>query len=325
MTLTLQSSSESSDEYRLGRAYLPLNASGERYGTYHEAVSAFDRPENWFNATCYRVCRVEKDPSSGERTLTFVPGTYWEGFDATETLSHEAAHVYLKTSGRRIDGRLRRRLFDPLDLLHRPRPVGFGTLTIRRSADSATFFLHRRDERVAMGQNRTTVVPSGEFQPSDDSRYSLVHDLNLWNAIMREYAEEFLGMDEARLRLGAPIDHVHSSPFVELDGGKESGSIRVFVLSMGVDALNWKFNFHTVCVFEEETFDSIFAEMISRNEEGMFELPTLHRSRSTPFHGWPFDAETVQSYLSADPHIAASLQTLALAWKHRQVLGLEFS
>jgi len=314
----------SNDIYQSFRRYLPINASGERIARYHEAVSMFDAPKNWFDAVSYCIRAVRVSAGHGV-TLSLGASRYWEGFDATQSLSHEAAHLYLKTSGRKITGKLRRSLGDPLDFTRRECPSGFATLTIRRGAAGATFYLHRRDERVATAQNRTSVVPAGEFQPSDDSRYATVQDLDIWRSIMREYAEEFLGLEEARVRRGAPIDYLHESPYKELEQAKRAGTVRLFVLGFGVEPLNWKFTIQTVCIFDDQVFDQIFSEMVPENAEGFFELQTLHRNNLLPFGGWPFDQETVEGYLSDEEPGSTSLLALALAWKHREALDLDYS
>jgi hypothetical protein len=195
-------------------------------------------------------------------------------------------------------------------------------LTVRNAPNGSTFFLHRRDERVADGWNITGVVPAGEFQPSDDSGLALRTDLDLWRAMMREYAEELLGADEARLRRGAPIDYDRESPFRELQLGRRRGTIRPHLLDMWLDPVSWKAVIRVVCVFNARTFDRIFADMVSLNTEGMLELPSLHRRRTGPFQGWQLNAETVERYL-ADPSVALGARTcIARTWEHRRFLGL---
>jgi hypothetical protein len=105
---------------------MPYGQTGDRITKYHEAVDRFDRPVNWFNGRSYRLLDVSCKPDDGKITFSVASATYWGGFDASETLAHEGAHIYRKTSGRKIDGKLRRTLSNPLDFTNRSCPIGFG-------------------------------------------------------------------------------------------------------------------------------------------------------------------------------------------------------
>jgi hypothetical protein len=106
--------------------------------------------------------------------------------------------------------------------------MGFATLTIRCG------------DQVAVGQNETSLVPAGEFQPSDDSRFALHRDLDVWLAMRREYAEEFLNIDKVRQGRGAPIDYAAQSPFRELQAARTAGVVRPYLLGIGLYPASWK-------------------------------------------------------------------------------------
>src|SRR5262249_47713624 len=146
-------------------------------------------------------------------TLRIGASRYWDCFDFAEGLRHEATHHYLASGGRKITGIFRKSLGDPFDLFRRHCGLGFATLTLRSDDSGSTLYPPRRSYQVAAGQHETSLVPSGEFQPSDDPRFALHRDLDVWLAMMREYAEEFLNMDEVRQGRGAPIDYATQSPF----------------------------------------------------------------------------------------------------------------
>jgi hypothetical protein len=304
------------------RRYLPVDATGRRLDRYHEAVTAFDRPSLWFDAKTYRLLGVDPaDPTAGPALCLRVGvSSYWDCFDFSEGLRHEAAHRYLASSGSKIDGMFRKSLGDPFDLLGRHCGLGFATLTIRRGDSGASFYLHRRGDQVAVGQNETSLVPAGEFQPSDDSRFALHRDLDVWLAMMREYAEEFLNMDEVRQGRGAPIDYAAQSPFRELLAAKTGGLIRPYLLGIGLDPASWKAQILTICVFDALTFDGIFGNMAPENREGVFEIPTHHRTAPAPLTGWDFNEQTIQDYLK-DPSLSSSAKAvLGLAWRHRTTI-----
>ena len=304
------------------RRYWPVDSAGRRLEFYHQAVEEYDRPANWFNGTCYRMLRVEVDPAKNGLKLYCGLTRYWEGFDTTEALAHEAAYVYSRTGGKKITGPFRNKLGDPFDFERRYCTIGFVTLTVRQAKNGSTFYLHRRDERVATGRNMTNLIPAGEFQPSDDSKFAAARDLNLWHAIIREYAEEMMGIEEVRNRRGAPIDYDKDEPFRALQLAKHRGSIRPYALGIGIEPLTWKAQLYTACIFNAVTFDRIFKEMPSDNNEGILELPTLNRRNGHPFQGWPFDEEVITQYLH-DPNFGPSGRvTLTLALKHRSNLGI---
>src|SRR5262249_46748273 len=145
-----------------------------------------------------------------------------------------------KSDGTKISGPYRRQLRDPFNLATRKCAIGFSVLTVRQAPNELSFFLHRRDGRVSTAKNRTGLIPAGEFQPSDDSGLSVRNDLDLWPAMMREYAEELLGMEEARFRRGAPIDYNRELPFRELQAARRRGTIRPYVIDVRIDPLSWK-------------------------------------------------------------------------------------
>ena len=301
------------------RRYLPVDATGQRLDRYHEAVTAFDRPSLWFNAKTYRLLGVDPaDRTAGPALCLRVgPSWYWDCFDFAEGLRHEAAHHYLASGGRKIQGVFRKSLGDPFDLRNRHCGVGFVTLTLRCDGSGAGFYLHRRSDEVAVGKNEITAVPAGEFQPSDDSRFALHRDLDLWLAMMREYAEEFLNMDEVRQGRGAPIDYAVQSPFRELQAARTAGLVRPYLLGIGLNVASWKAQILTVCVFDAPVFDHIFAELAPNNREGVLEIPTHYRNAPAPLTGWDFNARTVQDYLQEPSMNPSSKAVLQLAWDHR--------
>jgi hypothetical protein len=310
------------DQLRTLRRYLPVDATGRRVDRYHEAVTAFDRPSLWFNAKTYRLLGVEPAdrPAGPALSLRVGASRYWDCFDFAEGLRHEAAHHYLASGGRRIEGVFRKSLGDPFDLLKRHCGLSFVTLTLRCDGSGASFYLLRRGDEVAVGKNETTAVPAGEFQPSDDSRFALHRDLDVWLTMMREYAEEFLNMDEVRQGRGAPIDYAAQSPFRELQAARTAGLIRPYLLGIGLNPASWKAQILTVCIFDASAFDDIFAELAPKNREGVLEIPSHHRNAPAPLTGWNFNERTVQDYLQEPSLNPSSKAVLQLSWEYRATL-----
>jgi len=97
-----------------------------------------------------------------------------------------------------LDGPYRRYIDDPFNLTRRSVGFGINTLTIRRDANRCGFYMHRRDKNnVTEAPEVLHVVPAGEFTPSDVGLQALRTDFDLWRNIVREYAEEFLNVEEA--------------------------------------------------------------------------------------------------------------------------------
>lgn len=263
-----------------------------------------------FDGVIYRL--VDADLSPDVKRMVFTRSSYFAYLDTCEVLAFEAQ---LSSALRRRPS-YRRRLRDPFDFQNRVASLGIDTLTIRRDGDRAGFFLHRRDPRqVVNNASLLGVIPAGEFAPSDVSSEAVSRDLDLWKNIMREYAEEMLGVDDAQGQGGRWIDYSAESPYWELEMARATGQLRVKVLGLGVDPLPWKPELLTACVIDAEVFDRVFAPVPARNEEGVI----IAGDRRT---GLPFDAATVDRYCSESNISPNTEACLRLAWKHRAELGL---
>ena len=91
--------------------------------------------------------------------------------------------------------------------------------------------------------------------------------------------------------------------------------LRVSVFGVAIDALCLKPELLTVCVFEANTFDRIFADMVSVDGEGVL---LVGPSRT----GIPFTYPNVQLYADHVDTTSAGAACLKLAWRHRRELGL---
>jgi hypothetical protein len=255
--------------------------------------------------------------------MTFTDAWYWEMIDTTDALLYEAATTHARNGGKSIQGSYRNFLKDPFDFSRRCAIPGIDAITIRKDVKRGTFYVHRRDaSKVASAQNVTGIVPAGEFQPSDDSWAARAADFDLWRSIMREYAEEFLDIEEARVRTGTPISYNDEPPYSLLNRAYSSHRIKSYLLGVGLDPVTWKPTILTVCVFPARLFDELFAEMVSDNREGLLELPTRKRAATKPFEGWPFDREAVFAYANDLGVLPAARAGLMLAWRHRHALGI---
>jgi hypothetical protein len=283
----------------------------DRYST---ALAEIAEMNNLFDGKIYRLVDVELTPEI--KRMAFTESSYFAYLDTSEVLALEAE--CLVATKKRIDraGSHRRSLGDPFDFRNRVVSLGIDTLTIRVTGQCAGFFLHRRDPRqVVNNANLIGVIPAGEFTPSDVSSEALMNDLDIWKNIMREYAEEMLGVEDALGQSGRWIDYAAESPYRELNDARANGLLKVKVLGLGIDPLPWKPELLTVCIIESQAFDAIFADVPKRNDEGLI-------LRGNGKDGLPFDAATIARYCkdhNISPNTKALLQ---LAWRFRAELGL---
>ena len=222
--------SEGQPEYfqytKLASRYLPLDNSAHRYARFSDALGALDRPRLYSNRLSYRLleCGLREFPPR----MSFSLCRYFEMIDIGEILALEFA------SGR---SRIRESLGTPFDLRRRLTSPSINTITLRLEPHgNATYFMHLRDSRdVALASGQTHVIPCGGFQPSGVSRFAIESDFNLWHNVVREYAEEFLGLEEANSDIGDPIDFRALKPYASLIDGETSGRIRPWIFGVAID------------------------------------------------------------------------------------------
>jgi hypothetical protein len=293
--------------------------------TYSDAVTYYQHPGHFFNGRSFRLVRVEPSPSP---VFTFTEGTYFEAFDTSEPLGFEAAKRYEETAGETVVGPYREWLADPFDLSKRCGVPGVNTLTVRRAKRDVTFYLHRRTG-VATAAGTVHVVPAGEFQPSTVGGPLTRSELDLRSTIIREYAEEFL--NEADVQ--DPAEHnprLHPEDHRRLEEAVRGGAAQLHYLGIGLYPLTWKPEILVVSVFDAKTFDKVFAGMVKSMFEG--ELVNTERLRKAlyalpgkkgPYQGLPFTEDVVAQYRDSPATLPAARACLALAWRHRRMLGIE--
>ncbi|MEU4556656.1 hypothetical protein [Micromonospora violae] len=284
---------------------LPRDPDGGRRLRYSKSLVRLDHMDHLFNGAVYRPVSIT--PDRGGLVLDFQAGHYFDYLDTSEVLAYESA------TGRH---RYRNALKDPFDLRARSASLGVLTLTIRRGPDTAGFFMHARDGgQVVVGSEVMHVIPAGEFAPSDRTYESLRHDFDIWLTIMREYAEEFLNMEEAYGQGGEWLDYYNKFPYRQLNEARDDGRLTVQVLGLGLDPLTWKPELLTVCIIDAEVFDAVFKNMVRKGPEG-----TLVVGREG--QGLPFDQETVNLYANHVNTRRGASSCLNLAWRHRKLLRL---
>ncbi|MET9019242.1 NAD-dependent epimerase/dehydratase family protein [Actinopolymorpha sp. NPDC004070] len=256
------------------RSTLPLTAAGTPYERYSRAVRDLARPTLFENRPGYRL--LEVDWSSPEANLTFGYTSYFDSVvDVSSALAHEYGGQMARTSpsGNAVsldDLPFRSRVGDPFDLARRSVLPSIDTLTIRKGRDGkASFVLHYRDAAaVATASSLYHLMPAGVFQPSSIAPSHQANDFSLWRSSMREFAEEFLGMEEADGSSVTPIDYEGTEPFRSMVRAREAGTFRMWCFGVGLDPLSLCGEILSVAVIDADVYDEIFAGLVATNQEG---------------------------------------------------------
>lgn len=268
---------------------------------------------------------AELDASLPDRSLSFGLAAYFDKLDVSETLGHELAVACMDTgipdAPERLAGKLpfRDLVGDPFDLQRRAIIPAVTTLTVRlrRWPAEPTFLLHWRDPaKVATAAGIYDVIPAGEFQPSSVALWDRRNDFDLWRNVVREYSEELLGAPEHDGTRTEPIDYQNWPLYQRLQQARADGTVRTWLLGIGLDALTLAATILTVVVIDDDVFNEAFGDAVQFNEEG--ELVGIGDGRAA--EGVPFTAEAVDRMLTSEPLASPGAACLALAWQHRDTL-----
>ncbi|MGH4013256.1 MAG: helix-turn-helix transcriptional regulator [Pseudonocardiaceae bacterium] len=301
----------------------PLRTAGLRFERYTSAMKHLSPPALFESRPSYRLLAA----SLASRRLEFGLGAYFDKIDVCEALAHEVAAVCLAdgspNSPEPLRGRLpfRELIGDPFDPQRRAIIPAIATLTIRlrRYPAEPSFLLHWRDPaKVATAGGTYGAIPTGEFQPSSIALWDRCNDFDLWRNVVREYSEELLGEPEHDGSRSRPIDYQQWPLYQRLQAARADGSLSAFVLGLGVDALTLSTNVLTVVVVDDDVFTEVFGKAVRCNEEG--EIVAV--GGGTPTEGVPFTEAAVRHMLDSEPMAETGAACLALAWQHRDALGL---
>ncbi len=289
----------------------PIPLGGSPYPRYSDLVGRLAPPTVFENRRTYRL--LDADLRGSRPRMVFGLGHYFDGIDTGEAVAHEYAAQKLGISTHTAQ---RAAIGSPVDPARRPTNVAISALTIRNdhANGDARFLLHWRDPvKVGHAGGLYQVIPVGVFQPATDHSASPCNDLSLWRCLLREFAEELLGEDEAEPGAG-PIDYEAWPLAADLHAEQERGAVRADCLGMGVDPLTLATDLLCVVVIEAAVFDRVFGALVSGNAEG--ELARQQDGQS----GVPFIEAEVKRLTMHEPMQAAGAAVLASAWKHRATL-----
>jgi len=311
VTLQLDDSRES--ERRPAPAALTgvLPPGSRRDERYSSAVQRLASPGIFADRVCYQACDLRVGDDDIDLRLGVM--RYFEFFDEGEAMRHE-----LELVGDDVDRAiLRRSLGDLTDLSSRKVIIGVTVVTLRvdRANERATFLVHRRDaDAVATEQGQWHVVPCGVFQPRSDDATTWDADANLSELIIRECAEELLGMNE---------DVVDDDVMNRFREAQVSGGLRIVITGIGVNPVIGNLEILCAAVFSQPTFDEVLRDLVADSPEGSLRSP----SGSSGVEGFPFDLAVIDKLLvehSFAPSGEAALRA-ALRWRHEIITSSEDS
>lgn len=299
--------------------WLPRASRTKRFQTYTEAMEALCPPALFEDWPSYRILGI--NGRNGSFVLTCGGTTYFRMLDICEALAHELSNA--QANGEPFGGEklpLRRSLGSPFDLEARPVIPSINVLTLRRDGSELTFFLHHRDpDKVAVAGGSLHIAPAGVFQPGSvyPGNPRNDPDFDMWRSIMREYAEEYLGVEETQRQTGFEVDYENDEPYASLSRGRAEGAVHPLVLGFAIDPLTWCVETLMVTVIDAWLFDRVFADLRGSNPEG--ELIGMGQS-ATGLSGRPFSTEEVNRLLTSAPLLPAAAGCLELASRHEKVL-----
>jgi hypothetical protein len=258
----------------------------------------------YFDGTIYRPIEVDVTADRDqELSITFSEGRYFDYIDSSEVLAYEAS-LSPKNLG------VRKGLVDPFDLTNRVASLGILTLTLVRSENGISCLMHKRSGKYVVGDNLYHVVPAGEFTPSDVSLEAQDRDFDIWKNILREYAEELAGHEDAQGGGGTRIDYAGAEPYRALQDARRDGRLKLTCFGIALDPLTLKPELLTVALFEDDAFNEAFPGPLAQTSEGVI------------VEDVPFNSESVGRYIRSSQTRHGAKALLSLAWSHRSELGI---
>jgi hypothetical protein len=200
----------------------------------------FHLHKNLFSLPLFALADV--DSTDGACCLTLRRGEYFDFYNTCEYPAFEMAYVrriQKKNTLALSDLPLRHHQADLFDLTNRFAGIGIDTLTIfhnlpdESGAKHNYFLLHKRSSTaVAEGPGTYHCVPAGSFQPASETNHG---DLSPYDepehTVLREFAEELMGMEEcAELNTAELYDVLQIEEFAK----------HVYYLGIGFEPLNTK-------------------------------------------------------------------------------------
>src|SRR5262249_30666693 len=151
-------------------------------------------------------------------------------------------------------------------------------------------------------------------QPTAEDSSTLERDLSLWLTLCREYAEEYLGVEEAEGAAGGALSFTEDEAYASLYAAYELGAGPGSVLGLGLDPLTLCPELVTVAVVDAAVFDELFGAIPIENSEGSMRGAKMKGGQVV---GYAFDERSVLNLLTAERLSPATTAALTRAWEFR--------
>lgn len=247
----------------------------ETFSRFIQRIAPNVQLENRF---CYRLLDVNSDGKLFQ--MSFGPSRYWQFINSCELLSFELAEWCFRKD-RDLVGRMPKP--KPLELRLRGAPGELFRLNKRSACPACSTFLlilnsRKGDyfllhERLSVGLLDSPggwhVVPSGQFQPDGIEDIHHDRDFSIERTVMRELAEELLGVEEAQ-DVVRTLDDFYNYPRLKpFADGLKNGALRSYFLGIGFDPLPTKPGILTALVIDASRLPTSALDFIN-NWEGKY-------------------------------------------------------
>lgn len=303
----------------------PRTEEGPRFERMVDAIETLERPaaDRFVDRDLYRVTDLVLEDD--HLTLEVGRSGYFRALDQAVALECEMAEAFRSDAtpggagrGAAADFPVRDAIGDPFSLQGHAGPASVSTLVLRRAPDGTSeFWLHRR-RTVGMVGGQTHVVPTGVYQPAVDVLPEIfTRDAPPWHTVLRETAEELLGLWDADTRAAPPDAYEAVPPMADLEEARRRGEARPWFVGAGLDPLSYWLELLTVLVIDAPAFDRIVGDPPRENGEGT----VVGRTRPDgTFGGLPFTDAGVREALAIPDLAPAADALLRLAWEARATL-----
>jgi hypothetical protein len=275
---------------QLGKAYLDL-LEGRTYSEFVGSVAPNVRQDDNF---CYRLLEVTRTDNVH---FTFGPTRYQNFVNTCEALTfevgqwcfdHDPVRKAPRTNG--LDLPARGPASDVFSFRKRSCAVGICTVLILKKPNGHFFYLQNRDisptgPQLMEATGGFHVVPSGTFQPDTGEDENHSRDFSLTRSIMRELAEELLGIKEVRETIDASKDFMTHPRLKEYAVGLQNGSVRGYFLGITMHPPSAKPDLLTVLIVDTAKFSDDSLRFI-----GNWEMKKqIHEARIENLERWVKD------------------------------------
>ena len=236
---------------------------GIRYSEFLRQVAPEVRQDD---NVCYRLLDVL--PGHDTLQLSFGATRYRNFVDSCEVLSFELGQWCWNNPSKEArpprpngaDLKARGPASHIFDFRNRNCAIGICTLLILKKEQNYFFYLQEREiptlgPQIMEAPGGYHIVPSGTFQPDTPEDENHARDFSIWRNVLREIAEELLGVEEVRETIDASRDFERHPKLRQYVAGVDNGSVRPFFLGLCIHPPAAKPDLLTAVIVDTNEFD----------------------------------------------------------------------